>query len=173
MNDHDRYRYMVQLLAGGINLLAWFIVVNVLAIVTLARARWSALGKLTLTTAVCFTIFAVTWGVLMIWYPPWYRSVEDSGLRLAVVAIMVSFYITLASCIAAYQPTAEARRLVMKQSAGIGVGVLGATLSQLYLDSWLLVAGQILSGLVIVVAVWFAQRAQSRLGGNSPAENRG
>jgi hypothetical protein len=173
MNDHDRYRYMVQLLAGGINLLAWFIVVNVLAIVTLARARWSGVGKLTLATAVCFTIFAVTWGVLMIWYPPWYRSVEDSGLRLAVVAIMASFYITLTCCIAVFQPTVEARRLVMRQSAGIGVGVLGATLSQLYLEGWLLVAGQIFSGLVILVAVWFAQRAPSRLGGNSPKGNHG
>jgi hypothetical protein len=171
MNDHDRY--LVQLLAGGINLLAWFIVVNVLAIVTLAKARWSGVGKLTLGTAVCFTIIAVTWGVLMIWYPPWHRAVEDPILRLAVVAIMVSFYITLTSLIAVFQPTAKGRRLVMKQGAGIGVGVLGATLSQLYLDSWLLVLGQILSGLVILVAIWFAQRAQSRLGGNSPAGNHG
>jgi hypothetical protein len=170
---NDDMRYWTQLLAGGINLLLWFIVVIALAIVTLARARWSALGKLAFWTAVCFTAFAVAWAAFMISYPPWYRAIEDQIIRLAVVAIMVSYYITLMSCIAVFQATPEARRLTLKMGAITGVGALGLTLSQVYLDGWEKIGGEILSGVLFMGAIWFACQAQARLRNNPPGGTPG
>jgi hypothetical protein len=170
MNDHDRY--FVQLLTCGINLLAWFLVVNVLAIVTLAKARWSAPGKVSPWTVLGFTILAVTWGVLLISYPPWYRHVEYHVIVLATVAIMVSFFVTQTSCIAAYNPV-EVNRFTIKPLVIGGLAGLGFLLSQAYLSGWQSIMGQGLAGLVLVGAVVVVQRAQSRLRGNSPSGNPG
>jgi hypothetical protein len=160
----DDVRYWGGLLAGGINLLIWNAVVLGLAIATGVKGPVPVLRKLSVWTAVCFVNLSAAYITLAAWYPTWYRPVADLVIKLVVVpAIVLAFYLTLTSCIASFQKTAEERRLAMRVGAVSALPLFVFWASQVFLDGWAKVLAEIVAGLLFVGALFLAQKSQARL----------